>query len=299
MDVSVIIVNYNTLQMTSDCVDSIFEMTRGISFEVILIDNASTDGSKDHFCKDNRIIYQYSDVNLGFGKANNKGVDIAKGRNVVFLNPDTILINNALKILSDYLDSREKVGACGGNLYDGSGHPVISFERCFPSILSEVDRCLKGYLFKIIFGRNYKFNHTDKVLNVAYIVGADLMVKKSILNDIGAFDKRFFMYYEEVELCKRIFDSGYKIVNVPSAMITHLEGQSSKETDRVTRLIKGEKMRLAGRKVYFDVVHGRLYHKFANAFRRLYFLSRLMAVKDSESRQILQTTLHNFKELYK
>lgn len=299
MDVSVIIVNYNTLKMTSLCVDSVFRMTKGITFELILVDNASTDGSKEHFCMDKRIIYHYSDVNLGFGNANNKGLDIAKGRNIIFLNPDTILNNNAIKILSDYLDSRENVGACGGNLYDDSMHPIISFERCFPSILSEANRCLKGYLFKVIFGRNYKFNHTDRVIKVAYIVGADLMIKKSILDKIGGFDKRFFMYYEEVELCRRIYDHGYEIVNVPSARITHLEGQSSKETDRVANLIKNEKMRLSGRKIYFDVVHCSFYHIIANMFRKLYYISRIAIVKDAEARQILRSTLENFNELYK
>lgn len=93
MDVSIIIVNYNTKALTSQCINSIYEKTQGISFEVILVDNASIDGSKEHFQSDSRVRYIYSEENLGFGRANNLGVSVASGQNILFLNPDTVLIN--------------------------------------------------------------------------------------------------------------------------------------------------------------------------------------------------------------
>ena len=97
MDVSIIIITYNTLRMTSDCLESIFEKTQDIKYEVILVDNASTDGSKEFFEKDSRIRYIYLKDNIGFGKANNAGYLHAKGKYVFLLNSDTILINNAVK----------------------------------------------------------------------------------------------------------------------------------------------------------------------------------------------------------
>lgn len=103
-DVSVII-NYNCLQTTSGCIDNIVEKTSGISYEIIVVDNASTDGSREFFCSDERVKYIYYEENLGFGRANNRGLEIASGRNILFLNPDTLLRNNAIEILSDYLDN--------------------------------------------------------------------------------------------------------------------------------------------------------------------------------------------------
>ena len=102
MDVSVIIVNYNTLGLTSDCIESIIAQTSTVEYEIILVDNASTDGSKEVFAQDKRIKYIYSDRNLGFGRANNLGIREAKGRYLFFLNSDTILLNNAVKLFFDY-----------------------------------------------------------------------------------------------------------------------------------------------------------------------------------------------------
>lgn len=298
MDVSIIIVNYNTLKVTAECIESVFKMTSGISFEVILIDNASTDGSKEHFSADTRIRYIYSESNLGFGKANNEAIGLATGRNILFLNPDTLLLNNAVKILSDYLDCNERVGACGGNLYNAEMSPVISFERRFPSILSEVDYLFKGYLYKLLYGSDVKFNHSGKNIDVAYIVGADLMVRRTVLDEVGGFDPHFFMYYEEVELCRRIFKRNYRICNLPSAEIMHLEGMSTQKKDIIETLIRSEGLRLHGRKIYFDLTHGKLYHKLANAVRLAYLYSRLIWVKDAGALKVLNATLNKFKDLY-
>lgn len=226
MDVSVIIVNYNTLLMTRSCIDSIFMMTHDLIFEVILIDNASNDGSREFFSKDSRIIYRYSSENLGFGRANNWGIEIAKGRNIFFLNSDTLLQNNAIKILSDYLDCNYLVGACGGNLSNGLGLPSHSFGRYYPSIFWELNILSHNILAKILYGRNVDYNYSNKILEVAHIIGANLMVKKEVLDKVGVFNPIFFMYREETDLCYRIKMNGYKLCSVPSAKIIHLEGKS-------------------------------------------------------------------------
>ena len=126
MDVSVIIVNYKTVPLILDCLESLRAKTKGITYEVIVVDNNSGDDFQE------RILERFPEVqclplpeNVGFGRANNEGLKIAKGRNIFFLNPDTLLLNNAIKILSDYLDGHPQVGACGGNLYDAEmkNHP--------------------------------------------------------------------------------------------------------------------------------------------------------------------------------
>ncbi len=131
--VSIIIVNYNTCKMTAECIDSIFEKTEGVDFEVILVDNASKDGSKEHFEKDTRIRYVYNIENMGFGRANNVGMKLAKGKYLFLLNSDTLLINNAVKQFHDYAESYEKKAFYGCWLKNEEGKRIHSCAR-IPSI---------------------------------------------------------------------------------------------------------------------------------------------------------------------
>lgn len=233
MDVSIIIVNYNTCKMTAECIDSVIEKTTDLSYEIILVDNASTDGSKDFFEKDSRIIYLYNTENLGFGRANNLGVEIAKGRNILFLNSDTLLINNAIKILSDYLDSNSKVGAVGGNLYSFDMKPTMSFQRLRPSLSWEINQLLFNLPLRLKYGKTATyFNTSSRPTKVGYIMGADLMTRKAIVDEIGCFDPQFFMYFEETDLCHRIAQNGYNLHVIPNAKIIHLEGKSFGDTTK-------------------------------------------------------------------
>ena len=118
MDVSVIIVNYKTSQLLVQAIDSILDKTEDIVYEIIVVDNHSQDDSERvvHERYGNQVTYLPLAENVGFGRANNEGLRIVRGRNILFLNPDTILVNNAVRILSDYLDSHPDTGAVGGNL---------------------------------------------------------------------------------------------------------------------------------------------------------------------------------------
>lgn len=271
MDVSIIIVNYNTCQMTSECIDSIIQKTVGISYEIILVDNASTDDSKEFFQQDSRVRYIYNNENLGFGRANNIGVNFAIGRNILFLNSDTLLVNNAIKILSDYLDENEFVGAVGGNLYAKNMMPVHSFRR-FTPIFFDLSILLVDIPARIIFGKNKEHNFTDHVIVVNTIVGADLMIKKNVLDIVGLFDSRFFMYCEETELCHRIRKAHYRIVSVPLAKIIHLEGASFPDGKRIERM----KMNRNNLKLYCMIHYGHIYTVFINLIWKMTVLSRIV-----------------------
>lgn len=143
MDVSVIIVNYNTLALTMQCVDSIYQMTNGVKFEIIIVDNASTDGSKEIFKKDSRVIFIEAEKNLGFGKANNLGVQKSSGNYLFFLNSDTILLNNAILHFFEFCESfKSKIGGVGCLLENDKGIYIHSYAN-FPSIQS----VLQGFLF--------------------------------------------------------------------------------------------------------------------------------------------------------
>ena len=269
MDVSIIIVNYNTKDLTSQCIDSIYEKTQGVRFEIILVDNASTDGSKEVFEKDTRITYIYSDENLGFGRANNLGLSTTQGRNILFLNPDTILINNAIKLLSDYLDEHSCVGACGANLYDIDMGHALSYKRIFPGITSELSNLFFHIPEKIFFGKSWYHNFTSSPISTAYISGADLMIKKSILDKVGPFAPEFFMYYEETDLCFRIHKAGYKLISLPHAKIQHLEGKSFQSTINHKRLQFSEN----GRAIFYKRNYTEGYQFIANLIYKfsLYF----------------------------
>lgn len=270
MDVSVIIVNYNTRKLTGECIDSIFEKTSGITFEVIVVDNASQDDSIEIFRKDPRIIFIENTENQGFGKANNLGIKYATGRSILFLNSDTLLINNALKILSDYLDNNSDVGACGGNLYGEDLKPIVSFEQNCPSVYGYIDNIFLNWISRLRFGRSIKFNYSGKPLRVSYITGADLMIPKKILEKVGGFDPAFFIYYEEIELCRRIIKAGYKIMSVPAAEIIHLVGRSCCISDW------GLKVREQSRRIYLKRTLSPVKAKIADWLYYLLINTRIM-----------------------
>lgn len=244
-NVSIIIVSYNTRELLYSCLVSLFENTKNIDFEVIVIDNGSSDQSiemvKRFFPGVNVIVLG---ENIGFGRANNEGIRMAQGRNVFLLNPDTVLLNNAVKILSDFLDQNPKVAVCGGNLYTGSQEPAHSYLMYLPALYSEIDQLFNGQLSKWRYKSNVSFNNSNSPLKVGYVTGADMMIRKSVLCEIGSFDPDFFMYFEESELTYRICKAGYDVMSVPDARIIHLEGQSHKLKE------SREKMFLISRRLY-------------------------------------------------
>lgn len=254
MDVSIIIINYNTLELTKNTINSVIEKTQGIKYEIILVDNASADGSIEYFEEKyrNKIIFLKNRENLGFGRANNKGIEIAKGKYVFLLNSDTLLINNAIKILFDYMELNLKAGVCGGNLYDGELNPAHSYLKKIPSIKTEINYFFNilGKIVKKISKKRDDFNYSESVREVGYITGADMMIKKNILEKVGIFDEIFFMYSEEAELTYRIKQAGYKIISVPKAKIVHLEGKSTKFKE------KKFKMCLESKYKYFYKIYG-------------------------------------------
>ncbi len=270
MDVSVIIVNYNTCQMTSECIDSIFEKTSGIKFEVILVDNASTDGSKEHFEKDGRIKYIYSSENLGFGKANNLGYEYSCGRYIFLLNSDTFLINNAIKILSDFLDSHGNVAIAGGQLYNKDMNRVHSFRYIYPSILSELDMFLHFTIYRLIEKCKNREINKNGFTKVAYITGADMILRKEDIEKYGFFDPDFFMYFEETELSYRYKRKKLYSYFYPQAKIVHLENIS----------FKGNRVRseifLQSRKLYFKKTHSKIYQSLVDILYMMTCVSRML-----------------------
>lgn len=267
MDVSIIIVNYKTADLITECITSIKKHTKGVSYEIIVVDNNSMDGGVERIglaFPSSAITFVELGENKGFGMANNEGFKVSKGRNILCLNPDTLLMNDAISELSEFLDSNKNVGACGGNLYDGAEKPTHSFSMVLPSIEWELDMLFFAKLEKTLHKGNASFNHTGRPMPVGYITGADLMVRRDVFEKAGGFSPKFFMYYEDTDLCYRIGRLGYKLMSVPSAKIMHLEGQSfgkGKVSVNERRIRMSEK----GRLVYYRKNKGRGETAAANA----------------------------------
>ncbi|MDB5288274.1 MAG: glycosyltransferase family 2 [Mucilaginibacter sp.] len=271
MDVSIIFVNYNTVTLLINAINSVVDKTKGISYEIIVVDNASSDGAHrlliDKF--NNRIEYIQLSENIGFGRANNEGIKIAQGKNIFLLNPDTILKNNAIKFLSDYLDNNDKVGVVGANLYNEDNSHQPSFSLYYPSIGYEMSN-----LFHVLFFYEREtFNKTMFPLVAKRVVGAALMVKKSIIEEVGGFDPRFFMYAEEDELCYRVRKAGYKIVNVPQAQIMHLDGKSFQFSEQ------RQKRKLEGLRTFYKISYSSFYCQILRVVEYLTIISRLIIFK--------------------
>ena len=231
VNVSIIIVNYFCADQCLSAVNSIREKTTRYNYEVIIVDNSN---DKNEFDKLNdllgdKCILVNANGNLGFGKANNLGASKVNGDYLLFQNPDTLLINDAVDKLCDYLAKNNDIGIVGPNVFDRNEQPYHSFVLEEMNLKSEKRKLsLLGLLRKNILKKNVDFNYTDQPLDIrGYIVGAFLMMRKHLFNDVGGFDKDIFMYGEDSLLCREsIVKYDAKIMNIPDAKIIHYEGGS-------------------------------------------------------------------------
>ncbi len=236
MDVSVIIVNYNTCTLLKNCLESVYKFTKDIDFEVIVSDNDSKDGSIEMLKKDfPDVILIENKANLGFGAANNRGLEKARGKYFFYLNSDTVLLNNAVKIFYDWWENcpeKEKLGAIGANLLDENDNIIHSAGK-FRSINTEIKDALKDLLrsYKLIvpFLKNKNLGKEPKKIqkvlgDVDYVTGADLFLKN---DSFAKFDESYFLYYEENDLQRTMFLSGKERKIIDGPLIRHLKGGSN------------------------------------------------------------------------
>lgn len=222
LDCSIILVNYNTCQLTLACINSIRAVSNDFSYEIIVVDNSSSDNSLEVLSKLPYVKFIEFGKNAGFGTANNLGAKNAVGKYLFLLNTDTILIENSIKILLDFYRNNEeklKIGTLGAVLIDENQN-IINSGGDFPT----VEKYLNIYLRKPV--KEYEIGESDVYQKIDFVTGADLMISKSIYDQIGGFDENFFLYYEETDLQKRIQSLGYTNYLITTTRIIHLEGGS-------------------------------------------------------------------------
>lgn len=228
--VSIIIVNYNTLHVICPCIDCIVEQTKDVSYEIIVVDNGSSDGSIGVLSEDKRVTLVPTGENLGFGKANNKGLEYVHGKYIFFLNSDTLLKNNAIKMLYDFAEQYQgQLGALGCILEDRQGNRIHSYGH-FPKMSDDFRKLLLTPIQKgLHLYKEPVITYPDDWMKVDYVTGADLFVSRQVLDECGAFHPAFFMYFEESEMEHRFMLHGFDNILLNGPRIVHLEGEGGKE----------------------------------------------------------------------
>ncbi|NTU99124.1 glycosyltransferase family 2 protein [Candidatus Falkowbacteria bacterium] len=230
MDLSIIIVNYNSAAKTLACLESLKKADlQDLEVELFLVDNNSDEAVEEAA----KLIWPSldfvgNDKNLGMGAGNNVGLRRARGEYVLVLNPDTELKPGSIKTMIRYLKSDESVGLVGPKLLYPDGQEQDSCFR-YPNIfLPLLRRTFLGYFAKDYLD-SYLMKNLDmsKPQSVEWIMGSCLMIRKSVLDQVGFFDERFFMYLEDTDLCRRINNAGFKVVYLPTAEAIHHHGRAS------------------------------------------------------------------------
>lgn len=234
MDLSIVIVNWNTKDYLRNCLKSIYENTKGIAFEVIVVDNASSDGSaemvRDAF---DGVILIENKQNIGFGAANNVGIKKSRGKYILILNPDTIIFPDSLQKLVTFLERNSKAGAVGPKILNPDNSIQFECARDFPTPLTEffvLSTLYKRFPKSTIFGKYLMsyWDHNDE-REVNLLSGSCALIRKEVFEEVGLFDENFFMYTEETDLFYRIKRHGWKVYFLPSAQIIHLWGKSTEQ----------------------------------------------------------------------
>jgi GT2 family glycosyltransferase len=262
-DLSVVIVSFNTRDLLRECLRSVYRAAGSLRVQVIVVDNASVDGSPamvaDEF-PDVTVIR--SEVNLGFGRANNLGFQSVRGRYAVLLNSDAFLTPGSLELSVAHIEANPRIGIGGGRLVgsDGSLQPSA---RMFPTVLNDLI-VLSGLAARFPHSRFFgRFDRTwadeDEAAEVDWVPGAYSIIRREVLAEVGYFDPRFFLYYEEVDLCRRVKQRGYTVWYWPDVRIVHIGGESSRQVPSLEMSRAGAQLtlwRMRSMLLYYRKHHG-------------------------------------------
>jgi GT2 family glycosyltransferase len=253
-DLSIIIVNWNVRDLLRDCLRSIDAGRGALSLEVIVVDSASSDGSVAMVAAEFPWVTLLPQTeNVGFPRGNNIALAVARGRCLLLLNPDTIVVGDALTLMLNYLEANADIGALGPQLLNPDGS-VQSSRRRFPTLATGffegawLDRLAPGVL-----RRYYALDlPDDATADVDWLNGACIMVPRGVYEQVGGMDEAYFMYSEELDWCRRIKQTGRRVVYYPQARIIHHYGKSSEQAV-TARHINFQRAKLR----YYRKYHGR------------------------------------------
>ncbi len=258
MDVSFLIVSWNVRDLLRRALNSILADTRGIEAEIILVDNASRDGTPEMVRAEFPAVQLIANaVNRGFTGGNNQALAVARGRYLFLLNPDTEIMPGATAALLEYARANPRVGIVGPQLLNPDGS-VQSSRRRFPTLATafmESTRLQQWFPRSPWLTRYYILDRPDDVIQeVDWVVGAAMLVRRQVYEQLGGLDESFFMYSEELDWCYRAKRAGWSVVYFPCARVMHYEGKSSEQV-------------AAARDIHFHSSKVRFFQKYHGAWQ--------------------------------
>lgn len=250
IDLSIIIVSYKSKEHLKVLLPSIFASTKKYSYEVIVVDNNSQDGTAESV---NSLLPTIPNLKLiknqnnGFSAGNNLGIKQAQGKYILLLNPDTQVRPDTFEIMLDMMENRLNVGISGPKLIKANGKLDLACRRRFPNPWNSFKR-----LF-LLNNKNYNYSNIseDQEMEVDSVVGAFLLIRRSVIDKIGLLDEDFFMYGEDLDWCWRCKEAGYKVWYYPKALATHYKGESSRKEPFKTLLAFHQAMWIFYKKYYY------------------------------------------------
>jgi len=255
IELSIVIVNWNTRDLLLGCLASVYHTIKEISFEVFIVDNGSTDGSVEAVKRDypQAIIIQ-NEKNLGFAAANNQALRRISGKYALLLNTDAILTEGAVEKIFRFMESHPQAGMCCGQLLNADGTKQNSIAN-FPSIITLL---CNETLLRILCPSRFPSKRREyrSPIQVESCIGACLMVRKSAMDEVGLLDERYFFFMEETDWALTMQRAGWRSWFVPDAHIYHLQGQSAGDN------IEARKLFFRSRYLYFKKWCGKRYHLY-------------------------------------
>ena len=248
MDLSIIIVNYNVKEFLQNLLHSIEKASSNISKEIIIIDNASDDGSKE-LIRDKfpSVIFITNNVNVGFGRAINQGLAISKGKYILISNPDCIVSEDTLDKMISFFENNLECGLAGCKILNSDGSLQLACRRSFPgpwTSFTKVTGLSNLFPKSKIFARyNLTYLNENQTYEVDAVSGSFMMIRKDVYEKVGGFDERFFMYGEDLDLCYRVQQAGYKVFYIHNTQVSHYKGESTKRSN------------LDETKLFYDAMH--------------------------------------------
>ena len=235
-DISIIIVNWNTCELLRECLQSIYATAPPVDFEVLVVDNASSDGSADMVANEfPDAVLMRSATNTGFTTGNNIGIQKASGRYILLLNPDAELLPGSVQAMFDFAESHPDAAVIGPKLLNTDGSLQKNGRR-FTRIYRELLAMVKLHKLAVTLVPEMEWGRRvfDTRAQVDEVSGACMLVRRAAIDKVGMLDERFFMYYEEVDWCRRFKDAGFTVWYLPEAEVIHHWAQGSRKAGLAT-----------------------------------------------------------------
>jgi GT2 family glycosyltransferase len=235
MDLSIVIINWNTKNLLLQCLEAVYQMAGAVETEVFVVDNGSADGSgtalKERFPGVTLIENQ---INLGFAKANNQALSLSKGDYLLLLNPDTRVKTGAIERLVSFMEDHSEAGAAGPQLLHPDGTKQNSIAN-FPSLATEL---LNKRFLRWLFPKKFPGKEKDyrEPLEVDSVIGACMMVRRDAMEQVGLLDEDYFLFLEETDWCYRLKKAGWKIYHIPQAEVYHFQGKSAETNVEMAKI---------------------------------------------------------------